>query len=277
MSNPTSRSWMRCTRATLVTLALCGPVLAENVEPLTSPTPAATPKVSPEAPRRSPRPSDVQRVFVLHSANADSVARVLSVFPATISSSVGMKTVGVSAAPPVMAAIEETVKRLDVPPTSKKSVEVTAYIIQALAAPAAESTMPAVLDPVVAQLRNTFRYADYRLVDTLIARSVADSQTKLEASSFSEAAIWPRGGAKYRLVARPVVLTADRQRVVRMEQLIFTFDVPIEVGEHNYQFGSSGISANVDIGDRQYVVVGKAGTGQPGSALILVLSAKIVD
>jgi hypothetical protein len=269
-----------CLRRSLVTLAallLCTSVRAE--EPGT-PAPAASSQAAPQAVKRGPRPGDIQKVFVLKNANVQEIGQVLSVFPASIAyytQSSAAVALGVSAPPAVMAAIEETVKRLDVPAAPRRSVEVTAYIIQALAAPSTDAKVPAVLEPVVAQLKNTFRYADYRLVDTLIARSIADVYTWLETSSFSEADIWSRGKAKYSLKARPAVVTTDGQRVVRMGQLRFTFEVPIEVGEHNYQTSSSGITADVDLADGQTVVVGKSGTGLPGSALILVLSAKILE
>jgi hypothetical protein len=277
MSKLNHGTYLRHSLALIAALALCGSVLAEEAG---KPAPAASPQSTPQVAKRGPRPGDVQRVFVIKAARIHELAEVLSVFPAAISydhSSSTATALGVSAPPAVMAAIEETIKRLDIPPAPKKSVEVTAYIIQALAAPAADAKVPAVLDPVVAQLKNTFRYADYRLVDTLIARSIADVYTWLETSSFSEADIWSRGKAKYSLKARPAVVTTDGQRVVRMGQLRFTFEVPIEVGEHNYQTSSSGITADVDLGDGQTVVVGKSGTGLPGSALILVLSAKILD
>lgn len=268
--------------AVIAMLALCYAALAE--EPA-APATAATPKPSLEKPKRGPRPNDIQKVFVIKDATVRELAEVLSIFPAAISydhtrfvNSQGVSSsataLGVSAPPAVMAAIEETIKRLDVPPAPKKSVEITAYILEALSAPQADAKVPAVLDPVVAQLKNTFRYADYRLVDTLIARAVADGQTRLDASSFSEADIWPQGKARYRLRARPVLLTSDSQRVVRMEHMQFTFNLPIELAG---QMVESGIEADVDIRDGQTIVVGKSGTGQPGSALILVLHAAIVD
>jgi hypothetical protein len=270
-------TYLRRSLAVFAALALCGSVLAEEAgkpAPAASPQPAASPVA-----KRGPRPGDVQKVFVIKAARLHELAEVLSVFPAAVSYDHGptATALGVSAPPAVMAAIEETIKRLDVPPTSKKSVEVTAYIVEALAAPTADAKVPAALAPVVTQLRNTFRYADYRLVDTLITRSIADGYTWLETSSFSEADIWSRGKAKYSLKARPALVTTDGQRVVRMSQLHFAFEVPIEVGEHSYQMTSSGISADVDIADGQMVVVSKAGTGQTGSALIAVLSAKIID
>ena len=260
----------------LAALTLCGSVLADEAA---KPTATAAPMPSPKQPKRAPRPGDVQRVFVIRHVKPRILGEVLAAFPATITYSTwGVSSgLGVSAAPAVMAAIEETIKRLDAPEAPAGTVELTAYVIEALAEHVENATVPPQLDSVVTELRKTFRYASYRLVDTVITRAAADGRDRLEATSISEADIWPQGKAKYGLRALPTLVTTDGQRVVRMEQMDFTFSVPIEVAAHSVQWTESRISTHLDIRDGQTVVVGKSGTGQPGSALILVLNAKIID
>src|SRR5438093_1567742 len=80
--------------------------------------------------RRGIRPGDVQRVFVVKHVLVSDLARVLSVFPAELSGRDNMHVLSVSAAPAVVAAIEETIKRLDVPPPPTRSVEVTLYVLE---------------------------------------------------------------------------------------------------------------------------------------------------
>src|SRR6266446_8109646 len=73
---------------------------------------------APEPTSRGPRPGDVQKVFVLRYVDAGPLAKILSVFPAAISFARvrDLQTLAVSANPAVLAAIEETIKRLDTPP-----------------------------------------------------------------------------------------------------------------------------------------------------------------
>jgi hypothetical protein len=245
---------------------------------------AATPKGSP---KRSPRPGDVQKVFVVQHALASELAELLSVFPATITySSRRTRAIAVSAAPAVMAAIEETLKRLDVPgeppvlspPLS--NVELTGYVLEALSQPVDGAAVPAELEPAVAQLKRTFSYAAYRLVDTLIARA-------REGSGLSAKALGEQNtGTSVEIQRAGYELNANRARVsreatgavVHLDTFSFNATVPVRLGGPNgSKVQQVGVRADIDIREGQRVVVGKSGVGEAGNAIILVLSARVVD
>jgi hypothetical protein len=119
------------------------------------PSPAASAAPSPEA-RRGVRPGDVQKVFIVNHVAINDLVRVLHVFPAELS---GMerdnrRVLSVSAAPAVVAAIEETIKRLDVPPPPIKSVEITAYVLECTTSGEAGTLSPD-LQGVLVQLKKT--------------------------------------------------------------------------------------------------------------------------
>jgi len=268
MLNLNYRALLRHSLVPLALLALCSGALAEEAA---KPATTATPKPSPEQPKRAPRLGDIQRVFVIRHANLQEVGEVLSVFPATIAYykyGPDPTALGVSGPPAVVAAIEETIKRLDVAPALKKSADITVYVIEALSAPQADAKVPPFLDPVVAQLKSTFRYADYRLADTLIARAIVDGRTKLRAVAVSE----QQPEVSYSLRAMPALVSSANTRAIRMEGMEFAFTY-----SGGGKSGLSTIAADIYVPEGQYVVVGKSGTGQPGNALILVLSAKIID
>lgn len=242
---------------------------------------AASPKA---APVRAPRPSDVQRVFAVEHVSARAMGQLLAVFPASISYSTYANTraLAVSASPAVMAAIEETLKRLDVPSPSA-NVELTGYVLEALAQPTEGARVPPALEGVVTQLKHTFNYAAYRLVDTLIARTREGSE--LVVSALAEASHGP-GGARtsYSLRARRASVAAgDAGSIVRLDRLSFDAQVPVPVfstavaASTSWQYKNVGLSTDVDIREGQTVVVGKSGVGEAGNAIILVLSAKVVD
>jgi hypothetical protein len=67
--------------------------------------------------------------------------------------------------------------------------------------------------------------------------------------------------------------------------LDFGLEIPMPVGPpppdnskpRSVQYRTIGLSSNMDIRDGQYVVVGKSGLGDSNDALVLVLTAKVVD
>jgi hypothetical protein len=216
-------------------------------------------------------------VFVIKNAPVFPLAEVLAVFPATItfsrfgpSTPLGVSAaLGVSAPPAVMAAIEETIKRLDVPRLSWRNIELTGEILEALPAPAEATSLPPGLQQVVAQLKRTFGFAAYRLADTLLARAREEGGLATEGTSANE--FLGLGRLKYRLHVRTAFIGAPAgAAVVHLDQLQFTVANP-KLGQ-----GSVEVSG-IDIREGQRVVVGNSGLGAPGSAIILVLSAKVVD
>ena len=144
--------------------------------PLVARRPRAPPRLRREA-RRGVRPGDVQKVFIIKHVHVNDLARILSVFPAELS---GMerdnpRVLSVSAAPAVVAAIEETIKRLDVPPPPIRSVEITAYVLECASSGEA-GILPQDLQGVLVQLRKTFNYSGCALARTLFARGSEDSR-----------------------------------------------------------------------------------------------------
>jgi hypothetical protein len=241
-------------------------------------------KVSEEPKAGTPRGPLVQRVFVIKHADVSQLVRVLGIFPAqiTFSTHPEMTVLGVSASPAVVAAIEETIKRLDVPPPPVKSVELTGYILDAVAQPGAQTSVPAELESVVTQLKRTFNFAAYRLSDTLIARVRDDAGLNVEA--LGPGSPDSPGRRTHALRASRVAITArEGVSVVSLRNLRFNVQVPIPVGAtgtgaSSYQYKDVGAQADyLDIREGQKVVVGKTGVGDGGDALILVLTAKVVD
>ncbi len=239
----------------------------------TPPAPTAPPK-APEAPRRGTRPGDVQKVFVVKHVRVSEMARLLSVFPAEISVSLdlNLRAVAVSAAPAVVAAIEETIRRLDVPAPPGINVLITAYVIEALAQPGPQTNMPPELADCVTQLKQMFGYADYRLADTVIARG-------------SDGEMVTSGGMSKRDKTSPPIFFSLRARVsvsrdtspalIRLGEFAFGNNASVNAEEGPYK--GVKLLGDIELRDGQYVVVGKSAIGDSGNAQILVLSAKIAD
>jgi hypothetical protein len=247
---------------------------ADTVKPPAADTrpPAAEAKPPEATPKRSPRPGDVQKVFVIKNVHVRPLAEVLAVFPATITFSTYQRSqaLGVSAPPAVLAAIEETIKRLDVPKPPARNIELTGEILEALPAPAEPTSLPSELQGVVAQLKRTFSFAAYRLADTLFVR--AREEQGLETNGTSATDFVGLGRLNYSLHVRTAFITAAAGgAVVHLDGMRFTALNP------KLARGMVGVSGDIDIREGQRVVVGNSGLGTSGSAIILVLSAKVVD
>jgi hypothetical protein len=262
---------------------------ADAPEPDEKPaSPGPTPRPQPAAPdataRRAPRPGDVQKVFVIRHAFASDLATLLAVFPATIEHArfdPQTSAISVSASPAVLAAIEETIKRLDLPENSHgmtstgRSIEVTGYVVEGTAQASDTAGMPPVLADVLAQLKRVFSYGGYRLVDTLIARPREGSRFEVNALA-SNAGDAQFGPASYSLEALASVGSRDGTPLILFRDLRFGGQVPIHMGA-TFTYRSIGIHGDIEIHDGQRVVVGKSGLGDGANALILILSAKVVD
>ena len=84
--------------------------------------------------------SRVTRVIELKHADVMAVAQVLGPFGAGISFNREMKVMTVNGPTSIVAAIEEAVKKLDVPPPQLPNIELTAYLVVASPQPAAGSS-----------------------------------------------------------------------------------------------------------------------------------------
>ncbi len=279
------RVWTAALPLFLSVLAFSGFAAAQGqpAPPPAAESPTAKDVNQPEAPepaRRAPKAGDVQKVFVVHYIGAKAAAEILGAFPATIRfSGYGPqleKAIAVSAPPTVMAAIEAAIRRLDAP-GDLKNVELTGYVLEALAEPAEGATVPPQLEPVIAQMKRTLNYAGYRAIDTLIARGRegdwmdASSTATLRAAGREVDAGSARTSSeettRLSLRALPHVVEGEGGTVIRLDGMRFLIDRPN---------GQMGASSNLDIREGQQVVVGKPGIGS-GRTFVLVLSAKVVN
>src|SRR5215813_8374677 len=109
------------------------------------------------------------KLFQIKYIDPGELRGALSMFRSNISYSGGaLRVLSVRAPKEIMPAIEDAIKRLDVP-MPRKDAELTIYILLASDQVSAAPMLPS-LQPVVNQLKNVFSYKGYQLVDTLVAR-----------------------------------------------------------------------------------------------------------
>src|SRR5690242_13291234 len=134
---------------------------------------AALPLAAQEQPKKAEdNKPQVQRVFILKYADPVSISQLLSIFGVQRSPNSTLHALAVSGSPDVMPAVEDAIKRLDVPAAAAQNVELNVYyLIGGDADITSGGPVPKELDSVVAQLRNSFAFKTYRLMDTLTLRT----------------------------------------------------------------------------------------------------------
>src|SRR5260370_397896 len=180
-----------------------------------------------------------------------------------------------------VASFEEIAKQLDV---AKKNVETTVYMIVASAQSGNAAPLPPELDPVVKQLKSLFSYKGFKLLDSFVLRSrdgqAADTSGFVSAQEGADKIVY---NLRYqRMGEQP----AEAGHLIRFDGLKFGLRVPVSKVPAGFQSGvapqisyvEAGISTDVDVPEGKKVVVGKTSAVEgPDSALILVISAKVVD
>jgi Bacterial type II/III secretion system short domain len=215
-----------------------------------------------------PAPHLEKRVFQVKYADVRALRNVLNVFGYGITADTELHVLAVSAPSDVMSAIEDAIKRLDVPTAAPKDIDLVVYLVVASEQAVAGDGLPPELQPVVRQLKGVFSFRSYRVLDTLALRTRPGNKANAEG-------IINTGDAQtlYHFSVRPTAVTEDPQgRVIRLDDLALGLRVPTRSGLQD-----AGINTEITVREGQKVVVGKSNMGAPGQALILVVTAKVAE
>jgi hypothetical protein len=184
-----------------------------------------------------------------------------------------LRALSVRAPKEVLAAIEESLQRLDVPQPAAKNIDLNAYLLTA-SQQGATGNIPPELDPVVKQLKTIFNYHNFRLLGTLALRgrdgSGGSTNGVLPAVSADSISMHP---TIYAFNMNSATIISDsKERSVRINELDLRLNFALKDGNWNAQ-----IHTSIDIHEGQKVVVGKANIDSADNALILVLTAKVIE
>ena len=208
------------------------------------------------------------KIFPIKYVDPNELRVVLSMFRANIGNSGGsLRVLSVRAPKEIMPAIEDAIKRLDVP-SLIKSAELTVYVLMASDRPdaATSSNIPTTLQPVVNQLKSVLSYKGFQLLDTLFAR--ASDQRNVNLTGFLAIA-GSTSPTNYELKGQfRIDDRNEKAPILQIRNMQFLLRAPVD--SQNYQ--SLTINTDVDIPRGQQVVVGKTTFGD--KAFILVMTAK---
>lgn len=221
----------------------------------------------------------VQKVITIKNGNLTGILKtVRELAPASnmAISTDNLDHIILSGSKETVSGFEEMIKQLDVPAAVKRDIESTVYMIVASTQIEASNPLPAELDPVSKQLKGIFNYKSFRLLESFVLRSRDGESGSTSGTLLAEKS--PGDPIRYDFQYRRVSLDgSDNARSVRFERVHFSLRVP--VGSPNpVHYENAGIETDVDVPEGKKVVVGKT-SGMLGSdsALILVISAKVVD
>jgi hypothetical protein len=201
---------------------------------------------------------------------------LLQVFDASVRQNAEMHALAIEASPEAMHAIEDAIQKLDVPSALPRNIEMTVFLLVATdSATPAGSPVPKELDDVATQLKNTFPFKSYGLLDVLTFRTRTGQSVSTTSS-----------GGSFQIGTRPVSVISSLRigsisvgsdgSTVRIDRMSSSYRVPVPSGGgEQYSYQDLGIQTDLDIKEGQKVVVGRLGISHD-QALFLVMMAKVL-
>ncbi len=177
-----------------------------------------------------------------------------------------------------MAKAEEMLKRYDVaaptlPP--EPEVDFVAYFVRAstsaggVASPPGQP-IPPVLQEAIAEMKKTFAYTEYTLLDTV--ETEVHRQAKVE--NMLPGVIQNATPYFYEIEYDNTELSPDR-KTVTVNPFRFTVRIPVQSAS-NMQYQDSGVTTSVVLHEGQKLVIGKVRTGFNNPAdIFLVLTVRL--
>ena len=219
-------------------------------------------------------------------SNLEQVLRVMgSGAPGSIvSANQNLSTLTVRDFPENIAAIEEALKRLDVPekPNPPVSLEFQLHLIAASMTTSEKSPLPKNLEPVIEQLKSTLKFSNYHYISSALNRVSAGG--KVESSGVTGSLFpappglpnSPENPSFYQYSLSRVLPTQDAagKEIILIDQFKFGVSVPIRIGQNQWQYRDVGLTTPLTLREGEMAVVGTANISGSDEAIIVVISVK---
>ncbi len=187
-----------------------------------------------------------------------------------------LKTITVRDLPENIAAIEVALKRLDVPDPAPVSIQTQIYLISASDEVGDSAPFPKEIEPVIAQLKATLKYKNYRFVTTFINRvndgGTIESNGTWQPSSSSNNPTF----MQYRMSQVRLATDNTGKEAIRIGKFNFGLRIPLQLNQGSTQYQDVGLTTELSLSEGGLSVVGTANMRSADDALIVVVSAKKV-
>jgi hypothetical protein len=232
---------------------------------------AVAPLAAQEAPKEPPKPR-VKKIVELKYADPEGIRQLIEVFGCCSRSNTTFKTLSLDYPEDVMPAVEDAIRRFDVPAAAPKNVELSIwYLIASEKEPEAGAPIPPELEPTVKQLRSVFAFKGFSVLDSLLARMGSGQGSDISGGAALTAGA-PPAITQFR-VQRWSLGAGEKGEVLTLEKL--RAGLRLHVASTGYIDTGFNLE-RIDIPVGQKVVVGKSNLEGPGKALVIVLSAKVL-
>ena len=221
------------------------------------------------------------KVFVVQNRDARTIAAAIKLLGsgfkgADLDVNTELRTIPVRDFPENLAAMEDAIKRLDLPAPATPDIELKISVLIASKSALPNASVPDELEPVVKQLQSTLRYAHYGVMTSSVHRTkIGDG---IEGSGVAEPTLLGMAASQ----DRPILYTYNLRRItstvadrstIDIERFSFSMRVPIDIGGGSIQYQSVGFETPVSIRRGEKVVIGT--TTMRDKALIVVVTAGV--
>lgn len=260
----------------VLTLALAPMTFGQEAK---TPTPAAAPK----SPDYVEEKGFKGKIFELKYRDPFGLAQVIRPLAsgfkgATMSADREFRTITVRDFPENIAAIEESIKRLDTPQAPRQDIEFSVHVLIASTSSGNRDDYPAELADVVTQLKSALKYKSYTLMTSGTHRA-KEGGGQVENSGVAESNLFssvptPPNPIFYNYSLDSIAIdSGSGAPTVHVGRFRFNMRVPLNLGAQ-VQYENVGFQSPVGLRQGEKVVVGSTTMGDKG--LVVVVSAKLL-
>jgi hypothetical protein len=224
-------------------------------------------------------------IIQVRNVSAKDLARLVSASNVEVTPDDAMKVIVVSGPSSAVATIEDLARKLDVAPPAppaRPNIELMGYLV--FGSPQAKADdVPAEIAPAIKQLRGSFQYKSYRMLDSFVVR--ARHGQNAQTTGLFPVAGEDAPAATYQFAYKTATVSDGNPRVVHIDGMDLRVRIPTltvytdKEGNKNksYQYIDGRLDTNIDVREGQKVVVGKSNINANDDAMILILTAKVVE
>jgi hypothetical protein len=214
---------------------------------------------------------NVTQLVQLKYAEPDQLRNLIQQFGVNVTANGQMKALVLNGPQPNMDAALAALAKLDVAP---KNIELVVHFVvgsdQGASFTTGSVAVPAEIRDVIAQLKSTFTFKDYRMLDTLTIRTRTGSNA--DTTGILSAGANPRLSM---FSIRNATVSEDGT-TIRIDRMHAGLRIPIATGP-KVDYMNTGIDQDIDVKEGQKVVVGRASLEGPEKALFLILTARVIQ
>jgi hypothetical protein len=211
----------------------------------------------------------ITKLVHLKFADPESLRQVISQFGVNVTSNGPMKLMTINGFPAQLTAAEAIIQQLDV---EQKNIElVVHFVVGSDKTTLQGSPVPADIRDVITQLKSTFTFKEYRMLDVLTIRTRVGSRA-------DTTGILDFGQSPPRLSTFSILnaSVSEDGTTIRLDRMHAGVRIPVAAAPGKANYTDTGIDQDIDVKAGQKVVVGRASLEGPEKALFLILTAKVL-